>query len=271
MGGAIGAWLDRWLAGQMPVEAQTAVLAAVSLLAVGLAGSFAVSGLITGVRRMALACSRAVWWSAALAWKVVRWLLRRRLRLPGWRKSAPAAPAEERPAADLPPGPPATGIVLPQDIPILHHGVNLLPDASARESRSFRSARLSLSNGLQSERQRFADYELPPLHLLEDPRPIAHADQEQHLREQAVLLEKTVRDFGLNVKVVGINTGPVITMYEVSLETGLRVHKVTTLADDLALNLKVPSVRMVAPIPGKNAVGIEIPNEHRGRWCASRK
>src|SRR6202040_3474429 len=76
-------------------------------------------------------------------------------------------------------------------------------------------------------------------------------------------LEKTVRHFGLNVWVVGINTGPVITQYEVALETGLRVHKVTNLADDLALNLKVPSVRVVAPIPGKNTVGIEIPNERR--------
>src|SRR5206468_1546415 len=66
-----------------------------------------------------------------------------------------------------------------------------------------------------------------------------------------------------NVRVVGINTGPVITQYEVALETGLRVNKVTRLADDLALNLKVPSVRMVAPIPGKDTVGIEIPNEHR--------
>ena len=62
---------------------------------------------------------------------------------------------------------------------------------------------------------------------------------------------------------VGINTGPVITQYEIALETGLRVNKVTSLADDLALNLKVPSVRIVAPIPGKNTVGIEIPNEHR--------
>src|SRR5262249_14182800 len=65
------------------------------------------------------------------------------------------------------------------------------------------------------------------------------------------------------VRVVGINTGPVITQYEVTLETGLRVNKVTALSDDLALNLKVPTVRIVAPIPGKNTVGIEIPNEHR--------
>src|SRR5207244_5964784 len=93
--------------------------------------------------------------------------------------------------------------------------------------------------------------------------PFPFAERESRLRERAGLLEKTFTDFGLNVRVVGINTGPVITQYEVALETGLRVHKVTSLADDLALNLKVPSVRIVAPIPGKNTVGIEVPNERR--------
>jgi S-DNA-T family DNA segregation ATPase FtsK/SpoIIIE len=114
-----------------------------------------------------------------------------------------------------------------------------------------------------SPEERFADYELPPLTLLAEPAPFPYDQHDQHLRETAALLEKTFQDFELNVRVVGINTGPVITQYEVALETGLRVHKVTALADDLALNLKVPSVRVVAPIPGKNTVGIEIPNEHR--------
>lgn len=107
------------------------------------------------------------------------------------------------------------------------------------------------------------DYELPPLSLLNDPEPFPVADHEQKLRDMAVLLEKTFQDFGLNVKVVGIHTGPVITQYEVALETGLRLNKVTTLADDLALNLRVPSVRVVAPLPGRNTVGIEVPNEIR--------
>jgi S-DNA-T family DNA segregation ATPase FtsK/SpoIIIE len=107
------------------------------------------------------------------------------------------------------------------------------------------------------------DYMLPSLTLLDDPAPFPYAEQDQRLRERAALLEQTFTDFGLNVKVVGINTGPVITQYEIALETGLRVNKVTTLADDLALNLRVPSVRIVAPIPGKNTVGIEVPNEHR--------
>ena len=108
-----------------------------------------------------------------------------------------------------------------------------------------------------------SDYALPPLTLLDDPAPFPYAEQDQRLRERATLLEKTFTDFGLNIKVVGINTGPVITQYEIALETGLRVNKVTTLGDDLALNLRVPSVRIVAPIPGKNTVGIEVPNEHR--------
>src|SRR4029079_19730097 len=88
-------------------------------------------------------------------------------------------------------------------------------------------------------------------------------DHEQKLRDVAVLLEKTFQDFGLNVKVVGIHTGPVITQSEIVLETGMRLNKVTSLADDLALNLRVQSVRVVAPLPGRNTVGVEVPNEIR--------
>jgi S-DNA-T family DNA segregation ATPase FtsK/SpoIIIE len=106
-------------------------------------------------------------------------------------------------------------------------------------------------------------YELPPLTLLNDPEPFPVEEQEAKLREVAVLLEKTFADFGLNVRVVGIHTGPVITQYEIALETGLRLNKVTNLADDIALNLRVPSVRVVAPLPGRNTVGIEVPNEIR--------
>ncbi len=106
-------------------------------------------------------------------------------------------------------------------------------------------------------------YELPPLSLLADPDLFPIGDHEQKLRDRAALLEKTFLDFGLNVKVVGIHTGPVITQYEVALDTGLRLNKVTTLADDLALCLGVPAVRVVAPLPNRTTVGIEVPNDHR--------
>ncbi len=107
------------------------------------------------------------------------------------------------------------------------------------------------------------DFELPPVSLLDEPEPFPHEQHDSQLRETAALLEQTFSDLGLNVRVVGIHPGPVVTQYEIALETGLRVNKVTVLGDDLALNLKVPSVRIVAPIPGKNTVGIEVPNEHR--------
>lgn len=105
-------------------------------------------------------------------------------------------------------------------------------------------------------------YELPPLDLLDEPA-FSKGEDENHLREVAALLEKVFADFGLTIKVVGIHTGPVVTQYEIALETGLRVSRVTSLSDDLALNLRVPSVRIVAPLPGRNTVGLEVPNEHR--------
>lgn len=106
-------------------------------------------------------------------------------------------------------------------------------------------------------------YELPPLSLLTDSDPHPVGDHEQQLRDRAAVLEKAFQDFGLSVKVVGIHAGPVVTQYEIALETGLRLSKVTALSDDLALALAVQSVRIVAPIPGRTTVGIEVPNEHR--------
>ena len=124
-------------------------------------------------------------------------------------------------------------------------------------------APLTITRPAIAETETVVDFELPPLTLLNDPDAFAVQDHESKLRERAVLLEKTFTDFGLTIKVVGIHTGPVITQYEISLETGLRLSKVTTLSDDLALKLKVSSVRIVAPLPGRDTVGIEVPNEHR--------
>ena len=107
------------------------------------------------------------------------------------------------------------------------------------------------------------DYELPPLDLLLESEDISYEDHEREVRRNARLLEKTFDNFGFNVKVVEIETGPVIAQYEIELEAGLRLAKITNLADDLAIALRVPSVRIVAPIPGKNSVGIEVPNKNR--------
>jgi DNA segregation ATPase FtsK/SpoIIIE, S-DNA-T family len=108
-----------------------------------------------------------------------------------------------------------------------------------------------------------ADYELPNLDLLLPTEYLELDQQEQEVRDRAKVLEKTFAEFGFKVKVVEVETGPVISQYEIELEAGLRLAKITNLADDLAIALRVPSVRIVAPIPGKNSVGIEVPNTTR--------
>ncbi len=108
-----------------------------------------------------------------------------------------------------------------------------------------------------------ADYELPSLDLLLASEPFCFDEQEKDVRRKAKILEKTFADFGFRIRVVEIQTGPVIAQFEVELEAGLRLSRITGLADDLAVALRVPSVRIVAPIPGKNTVGIEVPNTER--------
>lgn len=107
------------------------------------------------------------------------------------------------------------------------------------------------------------EFELPPLDLLVRGMGINTEEQEKDVRKKAKMLEKTFANFGFNVKVVEIETGPVIAQFEIELEAGLRLSKISSLADDLAIALRVPSVRIVAPIPGKNTVGIEVPNAER--------
>jgi S-DNA-T family DNA segregation ATPase FtsK/SpoIIIE len=107
------------------------------------------------------------------------------------------------------------------------------------------------------------EYELPDMNLLIEGDDFCFDEQVKEVRRKAKILERTFADFGFKVKVVEIETGPVIAQYEVELEAGLRLSKITGLADDLAIALRVPSVRIVAPIPGKNTVGIEVPNEVR--------
>ncbi len=106
-------------------------------------------------------------------------------------------------------------------------------------------------------------FELPPLDLLEPPRAFPIQEHEAKINARAMLLERTLLDFNYQVRVVQIDTGPVITQFEIELEAGLRVSRIMSLADDLAIALAVPSVRIVAPIPGKTTVGIEVPNDHR--------
>ena len=107
------------------------------------------------------------------------------------------------------------------------------------------------------------DYQLPSTDLLEDPEYTEPGDQEEHIRQQAETLTKTLAEFDVSAGVVAIETGPVVTQYELALAPGIKVGKVIGLSDDIAIALKAPSVRIVAPLPGKDTIGVEVPNTSR--------
>ena len=106
-----------------------------------------------------------------------------------------------------------------------------------------------------------AKYEFPPLSLLSESIEKKPASNDVELREKAMKLENTLRNFNVGAKVVQVTQGPTVTRYEIQPDVGVKVISITRLADDIALNLEAKSIRIEAPIPGKAAVGIEVENE----------
>jgi len=106
-------------------------------------------------------------------------------------------------------------------------------------------------------------FQLPPVNLLEDPQIRPASINNENLRMQSRLLEKKLDDFGVKGKVVAVTPGPVITTFEYEPAPGVKINKIVNLSDDLALALRAISIRIVAPIPGKAVIGIEIPNATR--------
>ncbi|MBW7650010.1 DNA translocase FtsK [Anoxybacillus sp. ST4] len=109
------------------------------------------------------------------------------------------------------------------------------------------------------ERKEKQAYVFPSLSLLQLPL-IRHEDDETWLKEQAERLNETFKNFNVGATVVHVTQGPTVTRFEVQPELGVKVNKVTNLADDIKLNLAAVDIRIEAPIPGKNTIGIEVPN-----------
>lgn len=104
------------------------------------------------------------------------------------------------------------------------------------------------------------EYHTPGWDLLAEAEHGFAESQEKYVREKAAILEQALKEFQIAAQVVEIDTGPVITMYELSLAPGIKVSQITALSNDIARALMAVSVRIVAPVPGKNTVGIEVPN-----------
>lgn len=106
-------------------------------------------------------------------------------------------------------------------------------------------------------------YEYPPVELLSKPKKKALKGGAKALTDTATRLQKTLYSFGVSAKVENVSVGPAITRYELKPAEGVRVSKIANLADDIALNLAAETIRIEAPIPGKQAVGIEVPNKEK--------
>jgi len=106
-------------------------------------------------------------------------------------------------------------------------------------------------------------FKVPGISLLDKPDPVDLEVDREHYYSVSKQLEEKLRDFGVNGKVEGISPGPIVTTYEYAPAPGVKINRVASLVDDLALGLKVESVRIVGSVPGKAAIGIEIPNPER--------
>ncbi len=104
-------------------------------------------------------------------------------------------------------------------------------------------------------------YQLPPLDLLRTAPASASDGRDE--QETMAALERTLVTFGVDARVTGMSRGPTVSMYEVDIAAGTKVNKVLQLSSDIAYALATPDVRIIAPIPGKSAIGVEVPNKHR--------
>ncbi|HPQ06099.1 MAG TPA: DNA translocase FtsK 4TM domain-containing protein [Syntrophales bacterium] len=153
--------------------------------------------------------------------------------------------------------------------PVLSQGVTDTPSLDAvtirteHQHRGGKKKRDGLQPSLFETEAKEGSYRLPPLDLLD---PVEKRDtkvKRETLTANARTLEQKLADFGVEGRVTEIRTGPVITMYELEPAPGVKINRITALSDDLALAMKVGAIRIVAPIPGKAAIGIEIPNTQR--------
>ena len=134
--------------------------------------------------------------------------------------------------------------------------IDIQPDPSEED-------KISPKNLSNNEGKKYSNFILPNLDLLDEPKdqPISY-DKEKAL-DKAKRIEEKLENFGINGQITEIKPGPVITLYEYRPEAGTKINKISSLSDDLAMALKATRIRIIAPIPGKDVIGIEVPNDLR--------
>ena len=141
--------------------------------------------------------------------------------------------------------------------------------ASRQPAKNPKSSRQEIESGIVNIQHEIStqeaavkrEYQYPSVNLLKRGNGKSQGDSDAHLRKTAQKLQEILYNFGVNAKVTNVSCGPTVTRYELQPEMGVKVSKIVGLADDIKLNLAAPDIRIEAPIPGKAAVGIEVPNK----------
>ncbi len=151
---------------------------------------------------------------------------------------------------------------IPEDAkPVKTKKSRIRENAAAEPAEDAKIAEDTQKEAEASMAQPVAQYKMPPLRLLAPPKGTVSRNNPAVLRETAAKLQQILKDFGVSVTVTDVSCGPSVTRYELQPDHGVKVSKILALADDIKLNLAVADIRIEAPIPGKAAVGIEVPNK----------
>ncbi len=130
-----------------------------------------------------------------------------------------------------------------------------------------RRAEAEMAKEVEAAEEVKESYTYPPMSLLKRPTPVDDRMAREEMRQNSELLVQTLKEFGISAKVIDICRGPSVTRYELQPNAGVKISRITGLADDIALRLATTGVRIEAPIPNKAAIGIEVPNKVRGSVC----
>jgi len=149
------------------------------------------------------------------------------------------------------------------DDPLFAADLDTRPAGPLAAQRAANTSAMEQQDFLVERNRQLAAYRLPDVQLLDDPPRVDTRMSREEMLEISQTLERTFADFGIEVKVVEVKQGPVVTRFELKPAPGVKVSRIVSLEHDVALAMRAQSVRIVAPIPGKAAVGIEIPNRNR--------
>lgn len=155
----------------------------------------------------------------------------------------------------------SNGQVIDADVELIKKKIESQLDREKKENTPTDADNAKVQQEILEKKKPKKPYVIPPLSLLQKPAR-QDFDTREEIRQNALTLQETLKSFGVNVTITNISIGPAVTRYELQPEIGVKVSKIVSLTNDIKMRLAAADIRIEAPIPGKSAVGIEVPNKH---------